>query len=185
VKKRARAVHRQSPLPTGSVVRDRYAYLRVARHHHFTPGGRRRCRNGRNFFGTMGTTKQIPRAEWKAYFDEFTRQHLQQHLQKHLHDDEVEVATIEVVSPLVGDQFEARDARLLGLGFDPKSDVFEVLLEGVDHLVFHPKEIWVIEEQGGFPLSIELVRDDDERELLYVYRSEAHSQQEQAASPPT
>jgi hypothetical protein len=54
----------------------------------------------------MSTTKQIPRDQWREYFDRFTKEHLK-----------------------------------------AKSQAFEVLLENVDHLIFHPAEIWVLE--GG------------------------------------
>ena len=81
----------------------------------------------------MGTTRQIPPAEWKEYFDRFTRQFLG--------EDATEAATIEVMSPTLGDQFEVTAARLLGLGYDPKSRAFEVSLDDMDHLVFRPGEI--------------------------------------------
>ena len=68
----------------------------------------------------MGTTKQLPRAEWKDYFDRFTREHLR--------DDSPGAATIEIMSPTLGDQFEVSSIRLLGLSFDPKSQALEVLL---------------------------------------------------------
>ena len=110
----------------------------------------------------MGATKQIPPEEWKPYFDRFTRQYLS--------DDAAETVTIEVMSPTLGDQFEARSIRLLGATYDPKSSAFELLLEDLDHLVFRPTEIWVIEEPGGFVSALELVRVDGEREIVYVHR---------------
>ena len=124
----------------------------------------------------MGTTKQIPRPEWQPYFDRFTRQHLV--------GGPPETATIEVVSPLIGDQIEARTAALLGLSYDPKSNAFEVLLEDVDHLVFHPSEIWVIEEDDGFLSALELVRTDDaSKEIIYVHRSGPPAVRHEPASP--
>jgi hypothetical protein len=110
-----------------------------------------------------GTTRQIPREEWKDYFERFTR--------KHLADDLPEAVTIEVLSPTIGDQFEARAARLLGLAYDPQRNTFEVLLEDLDHLVFEPAEIWVIETDGDFISTLELVRPDGTKEIIYVYRS--------------
>lgn len=110
-----------------------------------------------------GTTRQIPRQEWKDYFERFTR--------KHLADDLPEAVTIEVLSPTIGDQFEARAARLLGLAYDPQRNTFEVLLEDLDHLVFEPAEIWVIETDGDFISTLELVRPDGTKEIIYVYRS--------------
>jgi Family of unknown function (DUF5335) len=126
----------------------------------------------------MGVTKQIPRDEWKSYFDRFTRQFLQ--------DDRPEAVSIELVSPAIGDQPEAGSVPLLGLVYDPKSQAFEVLLEGVDHLVFHPTEAWVIEEEGGFLSTIELTQADGTKELLYIHRSgPAARRQEQPSAPGT
>jgi hypothetical protein len=111
----------------------------------------------------MGTTKQIPPDEWKEYFDRFTRQYLK--------DDAPESVTIEIMSPTLGDQFEVTAVRLLGLAYDPKSQAFEVLLEDVDRLVFYPSEIWILEGEPGFISTLEVVRPDGAREIIYVRRS--------------
>ena len=111
----------------------------------------------------MTDTKQIPRKEWKAYFDRFTKDHLR--------DDRPEAATIELLSPELGDQVEAGGARLLGITFDPKSKSLEILLENVDHLVFEPKEIWVMEENDGFIPGMEVVRRDGNKEIMTVRRA--------------
>jgi uncharacterized protein DUF5335 len=108
------------------------------------------------------TTRQIARGDWQTYFEHFT--------QEQLADDRLETATIELVSPQRGDQFEAEDARLYGVHYDPKSNAFRVLLENVDHLVFHPTELWVVEEDSGFLRTVELVSADGSRELIHLHR---------------
>jgi hypothetical protein len=113
----------------------------------------------------MGTTRQLPRAEWKGYFDTFTREHLG--------SGAPEAATVEVMSPTLGDQFEVSAVRLLGLTFEPKSETLEVLLENVDHLVFQPKQIWVVEGEPGFIATLEVVRADETKEIIYIRRSGA------------
>jgi hypothetical protein len=35
---------------------------------------------------------------------------------------------------------------------------------------FQPKEVWVVEEENGFLRAVEIVRDDDTRELIQVRR---------------
>lgn len=106
-------------------------------------------------------TKQIPKEQWKAYFDAFTRAHLR--------DAKPETATIEVASPRLGDQVYTVDARLQGLTFDPHDRLFEVLLERADHLSFDPVEIWVIEdEKTGFVSTVELVLRDGTKEILRI-----------------
>jgi hypothetical protein len=111
----------------------------------------------------MGVTKQIPRSEWKNTFDRFTREHLA--------DDRPETVTIEVVSPTLGDQFAAQAVRLEGLVYEPKSQVLEVVLEDMDHLVFQPTEIWAIKDDDGFLSTVEIGRADGTKELIYIHRS--------------
>lgn len=111
----------------------------------------------------MSTTKQIQRAEWEDYFDRFTRERLA--------DDAPGAVTVEVISPTLGDQFEVSAVRLLGLAYDPKKRTFEVLVEDLDHLTFNPSEIWVLEGEAGFISTVELVKDDGGKEIIYVRRS--------------
>jgi hypothetical protein len=115
----------------------------------------------------MSSTKQLPRAEWKNYFDRFTREFLK--------DDPSDGTAIEVMSPTLGDQFEVSSARLLGLDYDPKENTFEVLLEELDHLVFEPTEIWVLEGEPGFISTIEIIRADGTKEIIYVRSSGARA----------
>ena len=110
----------------------------------------------------MGSTKQLARSEWKDYFDRFTAEHIA--------GDTPEAATVEVVSPRLGDQIEFSDIRLLGLAYEPKTQAFRVLLENVDHLVFHPTEIWVLEEEQD-SLIVEVIGADGGKEIIYVGRS--------------
>ena len=111
----------------------------------------------------MSTTKQLPRAEWKDYFDRFTRERLG--------DGARGAVTVEVISPTLGDQFEVSAVRLLGLTYDPKSQIFEVLVEDVDHLTFNPSDIWVLEGEPGFISTVEVVKADGGKEIIYVRRS--------------
>jgi len=111
----------------------------------------------------MSTTRQLARAEWSTYFDRFARERLQ--------PTAPEDAAIEVVSPTLGDQFQVSAVRLLGLTYDPKSEALEVLLENVDHLIFRPTEIWVVEGEPGFISTLEILQSDGTKELIYVRRS--------------
>jgi hypothetical protein len=42
---------------------------------------------------------------------------------------------------------------LLGISYDPKDDIIEIALEGVDHLIPKPREVYV-EENGASRLSM-------------------------------
>ncbi|WP_243664456.1 DUF5335 family protein [Rhodothermus marinus] len=70
----------------------------------------------------MAVTKQLPREQWKEYFDNFTKAFLE--------DLNPEDAVVEIVDPKLGDQFESDYARVIGVSYDPKDNVFEVALEG-------------------------------------------------------
>ena len=113
----------------------------------------------------MGVTKQIPRTDWKTYFDRYTREHLV--TEGDVHD----IAIVEVLLPRLGDQFEVTFEPLLGMTYDPKSNAFELLLRDIDHLVFRPAEIAVIEEDDGFISELEVVRADDVKEIVHLRRS--------------
>ena len=45
--------------------------------------------------------------------------------------------------------------------------------EDVDHLVFYPAEIWVVEEDDGVVSALEVVRSDGTREIMRLQRSGA------------
>jgi hypothetical protein len=108
----------------------------------------------------MAKTTQIPRGEWSDYFDNFTRQHVR--------NDRPDLVTLEVLSPRLGDQVYAQNARLLGLSFDPHSNAFEVLLDGADHMTFNPAEIWVLEGDADAIAVFELVHADGTKQLIHV-----------------
>jgi hypothetical protein len=112
----------------------------------------------------MGSTTQLARDEWQGYFDRFTP--------KHLGEDTPESATVEVLSARRGDQIEFSAIRLFGLAYDPKSQAFQVLLEDVDHLVFHPTESWALERDND-AVTIEVIDADGRKEIVYVSRSGA------------
>jgi len=110
----------------------------------------------------MGVTRQIPREDWAAYFEELGRRQLRS-------DSPIE-ATVEVMSPSIGDQPEVTLERLDGIDYDPKSNALEVLLQDVDHLVFYPAEIWVVEEDDGSISALEVTRSDGTKEVMRFQR---------------
>jgi hypothetical protein len=126
----------------------------------------------------MGVTKQIPRSEWKSYFERYSRKHLM--TESDVHD----VAIVEVLLPKLGDQFEVTFEPLLGMTYDPKSNAFELALQDVDHLVFRPAEIAVIEEDDGFISELEIVRADDVKEIVHLRRSGPPALRYETPHPP-
>ena len=110
----------------------------------------------------MGVTRQVPRQDWAAYFEDFAR--------RQLRSDSPVDATVEVMSSSIGDQPEATLERLNGIDYDPKSNALEVLLEDVDHLVSDPAEIWVVEENDGSISALEVTRSDGTKEVMRFQR---------------
>ena len=103
--------------------------------------------------------RTLPRAEWNVYFDAFSgAQNL---------TDRIDYAEIRVLSPEDGAQTQARWLPLLGLTYDPKDDLLEVQVEGLDHLVGHPETIYVDEDEGRLN-RFEVVRRSGEMETIEI-----------------
>jgi hypothetical protein len=99
-------------------------------------------------------TQKLDKAEWQAFFDS---------LLAVLGPKRVE---IEVLSLGLGDQVDAESLPLVGLVYDPKDDMVEVALDGLDHLIAKPREIYVVEEEAGELLAIEVVTADGVRQII-------------------
>lgn len=77
-------------------------------------------------------------------------------------------ARLEVAALPLGDQVEAEWAPLQGVSYDPQDDVFEIRLEGVDHLVPHPRA-FAVRERGGAADALAVI-DEDGAEHIVVLR---------------
>ena len=87
-------------------------------------------------------TRKLDKAEWRPFLDGIS---------KLLEAKEVE---IEVASLSLGDQVQAKWLPLHGVAYDPKDDV--VALEGLDHMIPRPREIYAQEGTAGLA-SLEVV----------------------------
>lgn len=92
-------------------------------------------------------TEQLDRTKWHAYFDAMSK------------ILEGKQAEIEVNSLSIGAQVESEFAPLHGITYDPKSDLVEVLLEGWDHTIPHPREVFI--DHDGLRLNSVMIRDAD------------------------
>jgi hypothetical protein len=101
----------------------------------------------------MATVK-LEKATWQKYFDHMSKSQLV--------GKEVE---IEVASLDIGDQIEQEWIHLLGISYDPKDDLVEVLVEGLDHLIHKPREIWVEHGVAGLA-SMEVSDVDDVKQII-------------------
>jgi hypothetical protein len=104
-------------------------------------------------------TRLLPRAEWNDYFDAFSKTKADA--------GRIDYAEIRVFSPEDGAQPETRWLPLQGLTYDPKDDVLDIAVTGLDHLVGQPKAIWV-DEAGGRLDRFEVVRRDGTREVIEI-----------------
>ena len=65
----------------------------------------------------------------------------------------------------LGDQVEAEWLPLLGIAYDPKDDLVEVALEGLDHLIYKPREIY-LENGAGELASLDIVDADGVHQVV-------------------
>ena len=99
------------------------------------------------------TIRKLEKSKWRAFFDGLSK------------IIEGKQAEIEVASLALGDQIEAEWLPLLGLAYDPKDDLFEVALDGVDHMIPKPREIYLDDDVGGL-ISIEVVDAEGTRQII-------------------
>jgi hypothetical protein len=90
--------------------------------------------------------RKIDKPEWRVFFD---------WLSQGLFGARVE---IEVASLDLGDQIEAEWLPLLGITYDHKDNLLEIALEGVDHLIRGPQEVWA-DLNVGEMMSFEVIDD--------------------------
>jgi hypothetical protein len=99
------------------------------------------------------TVQKLDKGQWRSFFDR---------LSKGLDGKEAE---IEVASLSLGDQVEADWLPLLGIVYDPKSDVIEVALDGLDHMIHKPREIYI--DGGAQTLtSVEIVDAEGTKQIV-------------------
>jgi hypothetical protein len=99
------------------------------------------------------TVRKLDKKEWQPFFDRVSK------------IMEGKQAEIEVASLALGDQVEAEWPPLLGVTYDPKDDILEVVLEGIDHLIRKPREIYV--DGGPIELSgLEVIDADGLKQIV-------------------
>jgi hypothetical protein len=99
------------------------------------------------------TVRKLDRQEWHPFLDL---------LSKTLQGKRAE---IEVASLALGDQVEAEWLPLLGIVYDPKDDLVEVVLDGLDHLIPQPRDIYIDDFVGGMT-SIEIIEEDGIHQII-------------------
>jgi hypothetical protein len=93
------------------------------------------------------TTEKLDRSAWAGYFSAMSKVL------------PAKQAEIEVNSLRIGAQLEADYAPLLGIVYDHKSGILEVLLEGLDHTIANVRDVFV--DHDGVNLKSVSVTDAD------------------------
>jgi hypothetical protein len=99
------------------------------------------------------TMSRIEKSNWQAYFDGVARQL------------EGMSAEIDVEAMAIGSQVEADWVPLLGISYDPKSDVLSIAVEGLGHLIRRPQTVFVDVELGRLA-SMEVIDSDNVRHIV-------------------
>jgi len=100
--------------------------------------------------------RKLEKADWRRFFDQLSKILIGKR------------AEIEIASLALGDQIEAEWLPLLGIIYDPKDDIIEVALDGLDHMIRKPREVYV--EGNPIELSSLAVIDGDGVEQIVKLR---------------
>jgi hypothetical protein len=98
-------------------------------------------------------TRKLEKAQWRPFLDTVSKLL------------EAKEAEIEVASLKLGDQVQAKWLPLYGIAYDPKDDVVEVALEGLDHMIPHPREIYVQDGTAGLT-SLEVIDSTGAKQIV-------------------
>src|SRR4051812_28900815 len=99
------------------------------------------------------TIRKLEKAQWRPFLDGVSKLL------------EAKEAEIEVASLDLGSQVQAEWLPLIGVAYDPNDDVVEVALDGLDHIIHRPKEIFLDNGVSGLT-SLEIVDADGGRQVV-------------------
>jgi uncharacterized protein YuzE len=103
------------------------------------------------------SARRLTRSEWQGFCDRLSRR---------LRDESAE---LEVVSLALGDHVEAKWLPLYGVAYDPRADVLEIALQGIDHMIEQPRDVTIEETPRGL-VAIEITTADERHEILRLRR---------------
>ena len=100
-------------------------------------------------------SRSIPQAEWRAFFDGVANALAGKRV-------EVEAASLDL-----GDQIVAEWVPLLGVTYDTQDDLLDVAVSGLNHLIRHPREVYVQEGAKGIEM-VAVVSADGLKQILHL-----------------
>ena len=95
----------------------------------------------------------IERAEWTYYCERISSA-------LEARDAEVEVASLDL-----GDQVETDWLPLLGITYDPEDDIFDIAMDGLDHIIEHPQQLRVDGVPGALN-ALEITDEDGNQHIV-------------------
>lgn len=95
----------------------------------------------------------IEKSQWEFFCNRLSRQLEGAH------------AEVEVASLNIGDQIQAQWVPLLGVAYDPKDDIVEIALDGLDHIVREPGALSV-QREGATIASLAVESRSGERHIV-------------------
>jgi hypothetical protein len=99
------------------------------------------------------TIRRLEKPEWRPFFDTMSK------------ILEAKVAEVEVASLDLGDRTQAEWLPLIGITYDPRDDAVEIALDGLDHMIRKPREIYLDDGAAGLT-SLEIVDADGVRQIV-------------------
>jgi hypothetical protein len=96
---------------------------------------------------------RIDRRGWQAFLDTFTCALVGKR------------AGIEVASLDLGDQIAAEWLPLLGISYDRKNDMVVIALDGIDHMIRAPREIYA-DYMAGALIALEIVDGKNRHQIV-------------------
>jgi hypothetical protein len=99
--------------------------------------------------------ERLEKSEWRPFFNFMSKVMVGRQAQ------------VDVVSLKHGDEVAAQWLPLLGMVYDPENDVVEILLDGRDHMVYQPQELYVDFGLGGLQ-SMEVVDSESVQQIVVL-----------------
>ena len=99
------------------------------------------------------STSKLEKSAWQSYFDRVSK------------NLEGKLAEIEVNSLTLGSQIQAEWLPFFGMTYDKKNDLIEIVLDGLDHMIRKPCDVY-IEHNGVALSSVEIVDADHVKQII-------------------
>src|SRR5260370_521496 len=112
-----------------------------------------RLRGVRTAEGLGMASRKLDKSEWRAFCDRMSKGLIGKQ------------AEIEIASLALGSHVQSEWLPLLGIVYDPKSDVIEIALDGLDHMIPRPRELYV-DIGPGRMANLEIVDNGGVRQIV-------------------